>query len=76
MKYKATAIVLSITTTNGKLSIMTNNEKQRVTLFLNPDLLKQAKAQAIVEEMSLTDLVERSLIKYLPKETTIKKAEI
>jgi hypothetical protein len=55
---------------------MTTNEKQRVTLFLNPDLLKQAKAQAIVEETSLTDLVERALIKYLPKETIIKKAEI
>lgn len=76
MKYKPIAVVLSMTTTNGKISIMTTNEKQRVTLFLNPNLLKQAKAQAIVEEMSLTDLVERSLIKYLPRETTIKKAEI
>jgi len=55
---------------------MTTNEKQRVTLFLNPKMLKHAKAQAIVEEMSLTDLVERALIKYLPKETIIKKAEI
>lgn len=55
---------------------MTNNDKQRVTLFLNPNLLKQAKAQAIVEEVSLTVLVERALIKYLPKETVIRKAEI
>jgi len=55
---------------------MATNEKQRVTLFLNPNLLKQAKAQAIVEEVSLTDLVERSLVKYLPKETIIKKSEI
>ncbi len=55
---------------------MTTNGKQRVTLFLNPDLLKHAKAQAVVEELDLTDLVERALMKYLPKETVIKKAKI
>jgi hypothetical protein len=55
---------------------MTTNAKQRVTLFLNPDLLKHAKAQAIIEEMSLTELVELALVKYLPKETIIKKAQI
>ena len=55
---------------------MTNNEKQRVTLFLNPTLLKQAKAQALVEERTLTALVEVALVKYLPKETIIKKVEI
>jgi len=27
---------------------MTNNDKQRVTLFLNPKLLKRTKVQAIV----------------------------
>jgi hypothetical protein len=55
---------------------MTTNNKKRVTLFLNPDLLKQAKAQAVVGEMSLTILVEKALIKYLPKETILKQAEI
>ena len=55
---------------------MTTNEKQRVTLFLNTNLLKQAKAQAIVEGGSLTDLAEKALTKYLPKETIIKKADI
>ncbi len=55
---------------------MTTNDKQRVTLFLNPNLLKHAKAQAVVEEISLTALVERALIKYLPKETVVKKPEI
>ncbi|MDP2693235.1 MAG: hypothetical protein Q8O88_06425 [bacterium] len=55
---------------------MTTNDKQRVTLFLNPNLLKHAKTQAIVEEISLTALVERALIKYLPKETVVKKPEI
>lgn len=52
---------------------MTKNDKQRVTLFLNPGLLKHARAQAIVEEISLTILVEKALSKYLPKETIIKK---
>ncbi len=55
---------------------MTTNMKQRVTLFLNPNLLKHAKAQAVVEEVSLTTLVEKSLVKYLPKETVVKKPEI
>jgi len=55
---------------------MTTNDKQRVTLFINPSIAKQARAQAVVEELSLTNLVERALIKYLPKKTVIKKFEI
>lgn len=55
---------------------MTTNNKQRVTLFLNPDLLIHARAQAVIEGRSLSVLVERALIKYLPKETLIKKVEI
>lgn len=55
---------------------MTTNKKRRVTLFLNPVLLKHAKAQAVVEEFSLTSLVERALVKYLPKETLLKKTDI
>jgi hypothetical protein len=54
---------------------VTTSTKQRVTLFINPDITKHARAQAIVEELSLTALVERALIKYLPKETVIKKFE-
>jgi len=53
---------------------MIKNEKQRVTLFVDPILLKQAKMQAIVEELSLTALIEKALTKYLPKETVIRKA--
>ncbi len=53
---------------------MTNKNKQRVTLFLTPALVKQAKAQAVIEELTLTTLVEKALINYLPKETVIKKA--
>jgi hypothetical protein len=51
------------------------NNKQRVTVFLDPNLLKQAKAQALVEDVSLAALVERVLNQYLPKETIVKKAE-
>jgi len=55
---------------------MTTNDTQRVTLFLNPGLLKHAKAQAVIEEKSLTTLMETALVKYLPKETIIKKVQI
>ena len=55
---------------------MSTTTKQRVTLFINPSIAKQARAQAVVEELSLTSLVEKALIKYLPKETIIKKVEI
>lgn len=55
---------------------MTPKNKQRVTIFVNPALAKHARAQAVVEETTLTDLVERALIRYLPKETIIKKIDI
>lgn len=55
---------------------MTTITKQRVTLFMNPSLVKQSRAQAIIEEITLTTLVEKALIKYLPKEIIIKKAEL
>jgi len=55
---------------------MTTNTKQRITLFLNPIIVKQARAEAIVKELSLTALVETALIKYLPKETIIRKDEL
>ncbi len=47
--------------------------KKRVTLFVDPSILKHAKAQAALDETTLTSLVEKALIKYLPKETTAKK---
>jgi hypothetical protein len=55
---------------------MATTEKQRATIFLKPSILKQAKAQAIIEELSLTDLIEKALVKYLPKETIFKKSDI
>lgn len=54
---------------------MTNN-KQRITLFLNPAIAKHAKAQAVVEDLTLTNLVEKALTRYLPKETVIRKGGI
>jgi hypothetical protein len=54
----------------------TINDKQRLTLFIVPAVIKQAKAQAIVEELSLTALVEKVLINYLPGETIIRKTKI
>lgn len=55
---------------------MTSNDKSRLTLFINPSIVKHARAQAVVEEITLTKLVEKALIQYLPKETIIKKVEI
>ena len=55
---------------------MTTNKTQRVTLFLNSSITKHARAEAVVEELSLTALVEKALIAYLPKETIIKKSDI
>lgn len=55
---------------------MTTTKKQRVTIFINPAIAKQARAQAVVEELTLTSLVEKALITYLPKETIIKKINI
>lgn len=52
---------------------MTTHRPQRVTVFINPSIALQAKAQAIVENLTLTNLVEKALISYLPNETVIKK---
>lgn len=55
---------------------MTNNKKQRTTLFFNADIVRHAKAQAILDGISLTALVEAALVQYLPQETVIKKVQI
>jgi len=52
-----------------------NTKKQRLTLFMKPKIIKYAKAQAVVEELSLTALVEKALMKYLPKIIVIKGGE-
>lgn len=55
---------------------MTTKNKQRITLFINPSIAIHARAQAVVEEITLTNLVEKALTNYLPKETVIKKIDI
>lgn len=55
---------------------MDNTKKQRVTLFINPELLKHAKAQAVIEDTTLTILVENALVAYLPEEIKIVKPRI
>ena len=45
--------------------------KQRITLFLDPTLVKKAKGQAVQEEITLTQLVEKALKKYLPLEVKV-----
>ena len=64
-----------MTTTTHSCTIlsMTTAKKQRVTLFLAPAIIKQAKVQAIVEELTLTAFIEKVLVTYLPKEIIIKK---
>ncbi len=65
-----------MTTNNNGLTLANTNNKQRVTLFVNPSILKHARAQAVVEDRTLTSLVEKALSDYLPKETLIKKTYI
>jgi len=55
---------------------MATDTKQRITLFLHPALIKHARAQAVIEELTLTSLVEKALIQFLPKEIVIKKPDI
>lgn len=58
------------------MTITSAKSTQRVTLFLNPEILKHARAQAIVEDSTLTKLVTKALIAYLPVVTVIKKTEL
>ena len=55
---------------------MTTTTKQRITIFMNPSIAKHARAEAVVEDLTLTELVEKALIEYLPQETIIKKIKI
>lgn len=64
------------TTTIKRSTTSMSSSKQRTTLFLNPLIVKHAKAQALVEDISLTKLVEMALVSYLPKEIIIKKDEL
>ena len=63
-------------TTSSCTSTSSSKKSQRVTLFLKPEILKQARAQAVLEEITLTQLVTNALIDHLPLETVIKKVEL
>lgn len=67
---------MTSTLTSCIIISITTIKKQRITLFINPLIAKHARAQAIVEERTLTNLVEQALTNYLPKETIIKKVKI
>lgn len=43
---------------------------------MDPQIAKHARAHAVIEGLSLTALVEQALMKYLPKETRIKKPKL
>lgn len=58
------------------MRLMVKTKNQRVTLFINPELLKHARAQAIVEDKTLTQLVEKALVAYLPEMINILKPKI
>ena len=53
--------------------MITTISKQRITLFMNPSIITQAKAQAVIDKVTLTELVEKALHTYLPKVTIITK---
>ena len=55
---------------------MLTSDKKRVTLFLKPSVLKHARAEAIVEDITLTQIVEKALVAYLPTEIILKKTEV
>lgn len=54
---------------------MTDTVRQRLTLFLKPSIVKHARAEAIVEDITLTKLVEKALTAYLPEQIVLKKDE-
>ena len=54
---------------------MATAKTQRVTLFMDPQIAKHARAQAVLEDLSLTALVEKALNRYLPEFLVLRKAE-
>ena len=60
---------MTTSTSSGENTIST---KRRVTIFMHPSITKQARAQAIIEDLTLTRLIEKALLQYLPKETVLK----
>lgn len=57
------------------MTTTTTKTKKRVTLFILPSITKQARAQAIIDGLTLSALVEKALLNYLPHKTEIVKIE-
>lgn len=55
---------------------MITSNKQRLTLFIDPNLIKHARAHAVVEDISLAQLVTNALTDYLPEEIVIRKKDV
>ena len=55
---------------------MTTDTKQRITIFMNPSIVKHTRAQAVVEDLTLTEIIEKALVAYLPDEIIVKKPKI
>lgn len=55
------------------MSTSSSSTKKRLSVYLKSSILKHAKANAVIEELTLTDLVEKALVAYLPKLLIIKK---
>jgi hypothetical protein len=43
-------------------------QPQRVNLFLDPDIVLQAKVQALKEDLSLSKLVDKALASYIQEQ--------
>jgi hypothetical protein len=46
---------------------LTPSNKQRVTVFLDPALVKRAKIRGALEELTMSELVEKALEVYAPR---------
>lgn len=46
---------------------MNKPTKQRLTAFINPDIVTRAKIRGALEGLTISDVVERALDEYAPK---------
>ena len=46
---------------------MKNDLKQRLTAFVDPDLVKRAKVRGALEGLTISEVVEKALDVYAPK---------
>ncbi|NCN59283.1 hypothetical protein COW99_00785 [Candidatus Roizmanbacteria bacterium CG22_combo_CG10-13_8_21_14_all_38_20] len=45
---------------------MKNDKKQRLTAFVNPELVKRAKVRGAIDGLTLSEVVEHALDAYAP----------